>query len=105
MLMHRKHWWALNGYHENANLSLHVDSLMVIQAAMLGLQEKVLAWPIYHQEHERRYDADQHIPAYREAYFNFQEEAQKMLHQKAPVIYNDDNWGFANFELEETLVV
>lgn len=104
MLMHREKWFKLMAYKENAYISLHIDSLMVVQAATLGLQEKIFRNPIYHQEHERRYDAEKENVDSKIAYKIFQKEAEKMLQEKSPIIYNDHNWGFAHFILEEVLV-
>jgi hypothetical protein len=101
MLMHRDSWNKLRGHNEQGYLSLHMDALMVIQAASLGLEESILAFPIYHREHERRYDANDANPEYRKAYLFFQSEAQKMLKEKKPEIYNDNDWGLNKFELEE----
>ncbi len=104
MLLHRDNWHKLKGYSEQSFISLHVDALMVIQAAALGLKEKVLPLPIYHQEHARRYDANEEKPEYREAYLFFQSEAQKMLAEKKPVIYNDEDWGLNKFHLVEKII-
>ncbi|MGE0636393.1 MAG: hypothetical protein AB7G44_02840 [Bacteroidia bacterium] len=104
MLMHRNSWERLRAYNEQSFISLHTDALMVIQAAASGLKEKILAVPIYHQEHTRRYDANDENPEYRSAYLSFQEEAQKMLKLKQAFVYNDENWGLNNFELEEIII-
>ncbi len=101
MLMHRDNWNKLKGYNEQSFISLHTDALMVIQAAALGLKETVLPFPIYHQEHERRYDANDENPEYRKAYLTFQSEAQKMLAEKKPAVYNNEDWGLNKFDLEE----
>ena len=101
MLMHHMHWNKLKGHNEQSFISLHTDALMVIQAATLGLKEKVLSSPIYHREHLRRYDANDENPIYREAYLFFQEQAQKMITEKQPVIYNDEDWGLIKFDLKE----
>jgi hypothetical protein len=101
--MHKSSWEKLNGYPENTRLSLHTDALMVVMAYSSGLQERVFRWPIYHQEHVRRYDADKsgEDPSLREAYLTFQEEAQAMLRNKKPVIYNNDKWGLTSHDFEE----
>lgn len=99
MLMHQKHWIKLKGYNETKAIALHVDALMVVSAAILNLKEYVLCSPIYHQEHERRFDANQENEIYREAYLNFQNDAQKMIITKSPLIYNSNDWGLAIFEL------
>lgn len=102
MLMSRENWLKIKGYKENSNISLHTDSLFVIQAAMSGIKEKVFFHPVYHKEHERRYDADKENNEQRVKYIDYQREAQRMLKQKKPIIYNDDNWGLFNFDIPET---
>lgn len=102
MLMHRDYWFKLSGQHENTSISLHVDSLMVVQASHLGLKEKVLEHPIFHQEHERRYDATKLNPEFEKAYRYFEEQSALMIQQKKPEKYNDTHWGLAKFSLPET---
>jgi hypothetical protein len=102
MLIHRDYWFELGGQHENTSISLHVDSLMVVQAAHLGLKEKVLEHPIFHQEHERRYDATKLNPEFEKAYRYFEEQSALMIQQKKPEKYNDTHWGLAKFSLPET---
>lgn len=104
MLMHRQNWDVLLGYHERAAIALHIDSLMVVQAACFGLQEVILPFPIYHQEHERRYDATTENLKYRAAYLKFQKDAQEMIKKKEPKIYNSKDWGFSSVQLEEILL-
>jgi len=101
MLMHRDHWFRLGGYCETRFLSLHVDALMVVQAAASGLTEFVLPEPILHRAHNRRYDATMEHPEFREAYLHFQQEAQQMLRIGHADMYNDDNWGLATFDLSK----
>ena len=101
MLMHSDNWNELMSYKEDANLALHIDSLMVVQAATLGLKEKVFKYPIYHQEHARRYDTNKDNTEFRDAYLMFQEEAQKMIKNKKPIRYNSIEWGYASSKLEE----
>lgn len=104
MLMHRDHWFALRGHNEQTFLALHVDGLMVIQAAALGLREKILPWPVYHQEHERRFNALEQRPEYINAYQNFQKDAQDMLRERKAKVYNDENWGLATFDLSKSVM-
>ena len=104
MLMHNDNWQQLKAYKENSYLSLHVDALMVVQAATFGLKEQVFSYPIYHQEHTRRYDAENENQDFRDAYFVFQSEAQKMIQEQKSIIFNSKNWGFENSNLEEILL-
>jgi len=101
MLMHRDCWKELEGHNEMTFISLHVDSLMVVQAAQLGLSECVLKNPIYHQEHERRYDATQRKVIFETAFRFFEEQSVKMIQQQKPEKYNGEHWGLSKFELPE----
>lgn len=102
MLMHSNNWFSLNAHPETTKLALHTDALMVVMAGTLGLQEKVLKNPIFHQEHSRRFNAEEKENIeYRAAYLNFQNEAQVMIKEQKPTIYNDDSWGLINFNLPE----
>ena len=106
MLMHRNAWHSLQAYPEKTYLALHTDALMVMMAATNGLHEKVLPHPIYHQDHARRYNADNagENGVMREAYVNFQRDAQLMLKQKRAIIYNDNEWGLKGYDLPELVV-
>lgn len=102
MLMHRKHWLALNGHTEQTPIALHVDALTVAQAKALGLKEHVFETPIFHQEHTRRYDATVENPQYVKAYTYFVSEAKYMLKKQSVKKYNDASWGLSKFDLPET---
>ena len=105
MMMSRKAWFSLNGNPENKYIPLHTDAITVVMAATFGIKEVVFNHPVYHQEHERRFDArEKENPDNREAYAHFQQEAQKMLNDKKAIIYNDDSWGLRNFDLPETII-
>lgn len=101
MLMHRNAWHQLRGYWERSYITLHVDALLVIQAASSGLKEHIFNYPVYHQEHERRYNHSSENNDYRKEYFQFQTEAKQMLNRKKATIYNDEYWGLAIFDLPQ----
>jgi hypothetical protein len=103
MLMHRDNWFGLRGNPEKTHAAVHTDALMVIMTAMSGLKEKVLMWPIYHQDHERRYDCEniKEDKFLYDTYHNFQKKAQDMLKAKKPTIDNDENWGWVKHEFKE----
>lgn len=101
MLMDNLSWHKTRSYFETANISLHVDSLFVFQVAMFGLKEKNVGFPIYHQEHERRFSADNNNSIELEAYQFFVFEANEMYKLKKNKIFNNENWGLSNFDLHE----
>jgi len=94
----------LRGYWEKSFVTLHVDALLVIQAAASGLKEKVISCPVYHQEHDRRYDHSADNNEYRNEYLHFQQQAEQMLENKKAKVYNDENWGLSTFDLPEKIV-
>lgn len=104
MMMHRDKWFESHSYAENTFIALHTDSLFVVAMGAGGLKEKVLHWPIFHQDHARRYDAhkDGYDPVLRQAYLSFQDEAQAMIKAGKTTKYNPDDWGLADYTLEET---
>jgi hypothetical protein len=105
MLMHKDHWQKLRGYPEETLISTHVDALFTVMAGTSGLKEKIVKWPLYHQDHERRYitnvgrdDADNRIQV---MYDRLTKEGKRMVAMNEPIIYNDKNWGFGNMQFEE----
>jgi hypothetical protein len=104
LLMHKDSWRALRGYDEKTYISLHTDALMVVRAAMFGLKEKVMKYKVFHEEHERRYDANIKNEEFRKAYIHFQEESRKMLESKKNTVYNGSDWGFNTHQLPEIIM-
>jgi len=104
MLLSKKHWFELKGYKENSRIALHTDSLFVVQAATHGLKEHVFYPPIYHKKHDRRFDATHENEEQRSLYFKTQLDSQEMIKNRKSIIYNSDDWGLINFELEDKIV-
>lgn len=104
MLTARKNWHRLNGYRENAYISLHTDSLFVIQAATAGISEKTFRYPVFHKQHERRYDALKENDEQRKIYLDYQHIAKNMVKRKKTEIFNNDDWGLKNAPIMETLL-
>lgn len=106
MLMKRQHWFTLKAYPEYTYTVMHKDSMLTILAFSF-LKEKIFSNPIFHQDHQRRYGwkLNSHDEKYDRAYEFF----LKMAHQvreNRPIdeFLNDENWGLANFQLEEQQV-
>jgi len=105
MLMSSKNWKRLKGYKEASLISLHVDSLMVIQAAFSGLSEVIFDQPIFHRQHERRFDAHNRMTEDQiRVYHKYNDDVEKMRSEKKPILYNDENWGFAGVDFPEAIV-
>lgn len=106
LMAHKSYWAALHSYPESTYLSLHTDSLMVIMLKALGLKEIVFTVPIFHCDHERRYDAAKETQnqVMRKLYTEMQTNGKKMLRERKPIIYNEANWGAKGMIFEEDLV-
>lgn len=104
MLMHRHHWHKLRGYPENTYLNLHTDAIFTIAAAVKGLKENVVPWPIFHQDHGRvlEYDDKKNQDA-RDMLEKLVNDGNKMEKEKKPIIYNDENWGWGSDEFDEEI--
>ncbi len=102
MLMHKEAWFLLKGNPENTYIALHTDSLMVVMAAMGKLKEFVLKKPVYHQNHERRFDATQKKNIENDAaYSYYQNQAQEMIKKQKATIFNNKKWGLFEYEIPE----
>jgi hypothetical protein len=95
MLMSRNAWFQIGGYKENATVAIHTDSLMVAQAVKLGLNEKVLNFPIYHKDHSRNFESNSH----QDVYLHFQKSAQKIINGELDFQLNQEFWGLKSVDL------
>lgn len=100
VLMHRQHWFQLMGTPENTWISTHADSLFLVRLYLYELKEVVLAAPIFHQEHQRRYDFNNPSKDMQKAYQFYIKYASEMLISGKDVLKNDDNWGLPNAKLK-----
>lgn len=104
MLMHRDAWHDLRGYKESSYISLHVDSLMVLQAAFSGLHERTFFHPVFHRDHERRFDAVHKQSSDQDrVYREFKEAVKTMTKTHSPLLFNQD-WGLSNQRLPEQII-
>ncbi len=101
MLMAKEAWFNLHGHPQNTYLSMHTDAIAVAMAFYSGLKEQVFFPPVYHQDHERRFVADNSQPDIFAMFRQFEDDSRKMEKDGRPIIYNDENWGFANEPFEE----
>jgi len=102
-LMQRDWWHRLRGYPEFPTHS-HIDSYMCVISASAGVRQVILPnkMRIYHMEHERAMDWEKNVQTRPITDFNlFRTRAIQMLSSGAPVIYNDENWGLGEENLDE----
>jgi hypothetical protein len=116
-LMAREHWFELRGYPEFDLFSMNLDSVLCHSAHHAGFREEVLQNPlrIYHIEHgtgsgwtpEGQAELFRRLSA-RDIqwldYPDFVAMAEQMRRFASPLIFNRENWGFAEVELEETIL-
>lgn len=109
MLMHRNHWFTLRGYPEDAYISTHCDAIFTVMAAACGLRQIVLPWPVYHQDHERRYNIDMHRREINnkdisDMHRRLVDDTRQMESSHCPKIINDRDWGNASENFAETVL-
>lgn len=99
-LMHRDNWHKLRGYPE-LGYNHYIDSYFCYMALTSGIRQKIISSGnarIYHQEHGRRKEAGPDIiEAFRAA-------RKKMMKERKPIIFNDENWGLGKEKLKEDII-
>jgi hypothetical protein len=104
----------LRGYPELPLWSMHIDSFLCFMAIASGLREEVLGAPcvMFHMEHERSWVVM--TPEERLRTFALKpwidigllcdlwEEAYE---RRRPVIFNSENWGLAEWNLDEVVLI
>ena len=102
-LTHRDHWHALRGYPETTEIATHTDSLLIAMLRHRGMTERCFEWPVFHQEHKRRYDpGGDRADAMHRQYRFLVAEAWAMRKRGAAIIYNNQHWGLSDHVLAET---
>ena len=114
-LIARDNWFDLRGYPEFDLFSMNLDSVFCFAAHYGGAREEALAEPmrIYHVEHgsgsgwtpEGQAKLFARIAASGLSFVDNDEVltwAAQMRHLNAPMIFNREDWGLAEFDLEET---
>lgn len=115
-LMAREHWFQLHGYPEFDMYSFHLDSIMEFMAHYAGAKEERLGEPfrIYHIEHDNGWRPEEKKATEFEESFErrkikkltddeLNEIQFKMVNENAPTVFNDQNWGWGNVTLPETM--
>ena len=116
-LLAREHWFDLRGYPEFDLFSMNLDSIFCIAAHHGGAREEVFPDPmrIYHIEHatgsgwtpEGQAKLFERIRARGLSFVDNEEIlvwASQMNRFNSPMIFNHENWGLADCELNETII-
>ena len=114
-MMARENWDDVRGYAELDQFSMHLDSLLSYTAHHMGVTEECLPAPmrVFHLEHdvgtgwtpEGYKQLAEKIARKGIQMITFEDLAlmvAQMRRLHAPLIFNLDNWGMADIELEET---
>jgi hypothetical protein len=108
MLMHRDNWFRLNGYPEDTYISTHCDAIFTVMARASGLKEEILPWPIYHQDHERRYNTDfdkvKNDEDINRMFRRLLVDTRQMEDGHQPKIVNPADWGHSSENFIETIL-
>jgi hypothetical protein len=116
-LMAREHWFDLRAYPELDLFSMNIDSLFCAAAHHGGATEEILPEPmrIYHIEHgtgsgwtpEGQARLFERLAAGGIPYLENDDVlrwAAQMKWLESPLIFNHDNWGMADFVLQESSI-
>ena len=108
ILMDRESWFALRGYPEVPKSQLYIDGLIVYMAYVSGVSQISLPDPpmrVYHVEHSGTYASENDRNKqclgldYHKEYLPW---CRKMMKEMEPLVYNDENWGFAMEDFKES---
>ena len=115
-LLSKANWFKIRGYPELHTLAMHIDGLGCQIAYFSGVRQRILANPrqIYHIEHSTGTgwtpEGDGALMARINSagipkldYERFKELAIRMHKERRPIIMNDEGWGLANEQLNETI--
>ncbi len=112
-MMSRKGWEDIKGYYELDAYSIHIDSLGVICAAAVGLEQKILESNMvtYHISHDSGWElSDPIAKIYSDLnrpmvdWSSIRSLARKMLSEKQLIQVNNDDWGFVNDKFKEYII-
>lgn len=109
-LMSKKNWLAIEGYLEVEAYSIHIDSIAIIYARILGLNQIIYSHKscTYHISHDNgwenldpleKLELDLKRPMI--DWSTVESMAKKMLRERKILSYNKPNWGLNDKQLKE----
>lgn len=104
ILAHKNNWLKSMAFMEDTYISTHTDSIMTLNMKYSGMKEKIFPYPIFHQEHNRRFDFNEANSDMDLMYKKLQEVGKKIILNKKIVSNNNPNtWGLQQYNLEEII--
>lgn len=104
-LMHKKDWLKIEGYYEFTGYPLHIDSLALVRATMLGIKQHIFKkeYCVYHIDHAGSWTEETaHTLQMKHPYLNWTDiEKLSILMKKGLFTYNKSEWGLLNENLPE----
>lgn len=111
-LMSKKDWLRIQGYCELDMYSLHVDSMALISAASIGMNQKLFPENAcsYHIYHENGWESNYNMPEDRIRFlvkrpaldwYTVYDVGQQLAKLGKPFELNNDNWGYSDIDLKE----
>ncbi|MGK0389890.1 MAG: hypothetical protein ACI94Y_002635 [Maribacter sp.] len=111
-LMSKQDWLNIKGYCELDMYSLHVDSMALIAATAIGIEQKLFpktacSFHIYHDSGwESKYDKPEDLIRFLVGrpsldWLTLDRTGHKILETGKPYELNNKDWGYANIQLDE----
>ena len=111
-LMSKKDWMRIHGYCEVDMYSLHIDSMALMSAAAIGMNQKLFPENAcsYHIYHDNGWESDYKKPEdilyfliKRPSldWYTVYEVGKKLAQLGKPFELNNDNWGYSDIDLKE----
>lgn len=107
-LMSKQDWLKIEGYHEFTGYPLHMDSLALIKATLMGIKQCIFNKEccVYHIDHAGSWaEETAHTLQIKHPYMNWGDiENLTLLMKKGLFIYNTPAWGLLNEKLPEAWI-
>ena len=98
LLTHRENWKKVHGYDETP-LSSFMDSYILHEFIILGLEQEILPYPIFHIDHEVGKAGRPEVSIKK-----YEDDVKNMSETKKSYRQPNDNWGSPEEKFKETVV-
>lgn len=107
-LMNKQDWLKIEGYHEFTGYPLHIDSLALIKATLMGIKQHIFNKKccVYHIDHTGSWSEETaNTLQIKHPYMNWADiEKLTLLMKKGLFTYNNPEWGLLNEKLPEAWI-